>query len=338
MDMVEPVPTKLPDDEMGRFWVDLSYGNPHLVDQFRPALVAFLAHDKQGNPGLAGTGLTLAGGPDCAIVLTAKHVLTEGMLKIQRPVARHHPSALFVPDNAHHPILNEEMFRALWMGTNSGDVLFGRHVCFHENLDVACCIVQPQEHCRENFHPAAIPFDTYRPKVGEVVHMVSQTQLGITNRTEPTGPKNTGQTISINRNVSIRRGVVTGVYPEGYRQYKWQCFTTSIPAEPGMSGGFVFVPREGESIAACGIVCADNSPDEAKTSFLSCGESVIACSWTALALKIPTYMANDAPQIPLLEGIRTGIIGSATGPLSDITYQDNGDNTGRLIRHDNWHE
>jgi hypothetical protein len=164
--------------------------------------------------------------------------------------------------------------------------------------------------------------------------MVSQSHLSISDREDPTGPKGSGQKFSIDRNVAVRRGVVTGVYPNGYRQYKWQCFTTSIPAEPGMSGGFVYVPRDGEAVTACGIVCADNSSDDAKSSFLNCGESVVACSWTALALHIPSQMANDAPQITLLEGLRTGVIKPMTETLDHILWQDNGDNTGSLKRSD----
>jgi len=53
-----------------------------------------------------------------------------------------------------------------------------------------------------------------------------------------------------------------------------------------MSGGFVFAPKDGETIAACGVVCADNSSMEARGSLLLSGESVVGLTYMALGLNI----------------------------------------------------
>ena len=85
-----------------------------------------------------------------------------------------------------------------------------------------------------------------------------------------------------------------------------------------MSGGFVYIPREGEKVAACGIVCTDFSPLEATNNFLLCGESVIACAWPALSLPIPQRYSNDSPKITLLELMKSGAMEPAVGGIDDI--------------------
>ncbi|MDO8436672.1 MAG: hypothetical protein Q7S69_00700 [Nitrosomonadaceae bacterium] len=332
----------IPNDPQNRYWVDVSSANPKLVDKFRPCLVGFLAFDYGQVPDLAGTGFVTSSfgfSPnkkiaDLAIVITAKHVLTEGVLNIQRPIPRHAPSALFVPTSSKAPLLHEEKLRALWMGSESGDLLFARHLSYHDSLDLACCLLAPQESYATQFRPISIPLDTTRPFVGDIVHMVSQGGMKISDRLPPTGVKGTGQSFMVHRNVSIRIGTVTAIYPQGFRQYPWQCFTTSIPAEPGMSGGFIYLPRDGSQIAACGIVCADNSIPEAHTDYSLCGESVIACAWVALTLKVPQRYASDAPMRTLLEMMKMGAMAPAVGGIDHIQIIDREDGGVTIKRSD----
>ncbi len=334
----------IPNDPQNRYWVDVSSANPKLVEEFRPCLVAILAFDYGQVPDLAGTGFVTGAVsfdapkkvPDLAIVITAKHVLTEGVLKIQRPVPRHAPSALslFVPTSSKAPLLQEETLRAAWMGHESGDLLYARHLTYHDSLDIACCLLTPQEEYATQFKPISIPLDTTRPSIGGVVHMVSQGGMKISDRLPPTGVKGIGQRFTAHRRVSIRVGTVTAIYPQGFRQYPWQCFTTSIPVEPGMSGGFVYLPREGMPVAACGIICADNSIPEAHTDYSLCGESVIACAWPALTLKIPEYYANDAPMRTLLDMMKMGAMEPAVGGIDHIQIVDRDDGGFTIKRSD----
>jgi hypothetical protein len=322
----------IPNDLQGRYWLDISSANPKLVEEFSPCLVGFLAFDYGQVPDLAGTGFIMVGDADIAIVITAKHVLTEGVLNIQRPVPRHAPSALFVPPSAQTPILSEEKLRAFWGGSKSADLLYVRHLSYHESFDIACCIFTPQEESfATQFKPTSIPLDTTLPSLGDVVHMVSQGGMEINNRQPPTGAKGVGKIFNAYRRINIRIGTVTGVYPQGFRQYPWQCFTTSIPAEPGMSGGFVYLPRNGETVAACGIVCADNSVPDAYTDYSVCGESVIACAWTALSLSIPQYYASDAPMSTLLDMMKTGALQPAVGGVDHIQMIDRGNGNWSLV-------
>ncbi len=315
----------IPNDLQNRYWVDISSANPKLVDEFRPCLVGFLAFDYGQVPDLAGTGFIIGAGTTYALAITAKHVLTEGVLKIQRPVPRHAPSALFVPASSKAPLLHEEKLRAIWMGSESADMLFARHLSYHDSQDFACCLLAPQGSYATQFKPISIPLDTTRPSVGDVVHMVSQGGMKISDRLPPTGVKGTGQRFTVHRRVNIRIGTVTAIYPQGFRQYPWQCFTTSIPVEPGMSGGFVYLPRDGMPVAACGIVCADNSTPEAHTDYSLCGESVIASAWVALILKVPEYNANDSPMRTLLDMMKTGAMAPAVGGIDHFQIIDRED-------------
>lgn len=324
----------IPNDSLGRYWIDVSADNPKFVNELRPCLVGFLAFDYEQRPELAGTGFVIGENTDFALVISAKHVLSEGVLKIQRPVPRHSPSALFVPVSSRTPILHEAKLRAIWMGSESADLLYTRHFSYNDSLDIACCIFSPQESYATQFKPISIPLDTTRPSVGDVVHMVSQGGMNISNRSPPTDVTGSGQTFWAHRRVSVRIGTVTAIYPRGFRQYRWPCFTTSIPADPGMSGGFVYLPRDGRTIAACGVVCADNSSFEARTNYLLCGESVIACAWPALSLHVPKYYASDSPMCTLHEMMKAGAIPTAVGGIDHIEVVDLGNGDGRVTYRD----
>jgi hypothetical protein len=72
-------------DPQHRWWIEVSGVNPHLVTQFRPSLLAYIGFGSQREAQLAGTGFITAGTPDYALAITAKHVLFESVLRIQRP-------------------------------------------------------------------------------------------------------------------------------------------------------------------------------------------------------------------------------------------------------------
>lgn len=289
-------------------------------ESLRSCVVAFMAADKSLNQDLAGTGFFIAAAPDLALGITAKHVLSEGVLNIQRPVAPHANSALamFLPPSANSPISDPTRLRALWMGKKTALALNVPFAFYVDTLDLSCCVFVPQEG-DAGFAPISIPMDTTVPNVGDLVHMVSQNSLNLEDTTSDSADKKTFEVV-VSRALSVRCGIVTGVYPDGYRQYRWPCFTTSIPAEPGMSGGFVYIPRENEVTSACGVVCADNSSIEARSSFADCGESVIGCTWPALALRVPEsfpYKVNDSTKT-LYELMNLGRLALPVGGIDHI--------------------
>jgi hypothetical protein len=309
----------IPNDLAKRWWVEAAGANPELVDSFRPTLVAFLAFDRDRIPQLTGTGFVVAAESEFALVISAKHVFTEGVLRAQRPTPGHAASALIIHRQDKIPSIEPDRLKVMWMGSANAAMLNAIHASYNDTLDIASCIVIPQE--GESIpQRVSIPMDTDDPSVGEVVHMVAMEGMEVTELVAPQERNGKGQEMSFFRRVSIRVGVVTAVYPKGLRQYRWPCFTTSIPAKPGMSGGFVYSPREGTSIAACGVVCADNSTDDAHRDFFQCGESVIASAWPALSLRIPFAVPcqPSAPTRTLFEMIRLGHMPQPLGGIERI--------------------
>ena len=60
------------------------------------------------------------------------------------------------------------------MADQQVDMMNVLHASFNNTLDIACCVVMPQEVFPGPFRPVSIPLDIAVPKVGDVVHMVSQ--------------------------------------------------------------------------------------------------------------------------------------------------------------------
>ena len=94
-----------------------------------------------------------------------------------------------------------------------------------------------------------------------------------------------------------------------------------------MSGGFVYLPSDGKTVAAAGVVCADNSSETARTNFFESGESIVGCTWLGLALLVPRYMDDKSPMHTIYEMMKTGYMTEAHGGLEKIVFQklDNGE-------------
>lgn len=349
-DFAMPIPIRLPNDPFNRYWMELAGVNPHLVDQVRPALITFIAFDKDKSiassttvgavsssdpklPGnIVGTGFIFGASAEqgLGLVLTAKHVL-EGVHTVQTPRQRHSPStpSFFVPAKHTQPTLDPRRLKIIWMGADAAGLMNATWASYNNSTDIACCAIVPQEEDPHPFRPVNIPIDTGVPSVGEIVHLVSIDKMSATELLVPKDRSGIGQILRINRRVSIRRGTVTSVHPNGFGAYKWPCFTTTIPITGGMSGGFVYVPRDGEAVSACGIVCADIEPHITKTDQTVCGISVIGCAWPALALRLPERMPapENAPTLSLLEMAQLGRIPMPIGGIDQFRLEtlENGD-------------
>lgn len=322
-----PIPISI--DALKREWVEVSSNNPKSVEKFRSCLITLLAFDHGHVPSIAGSGFIIGINGDYAFAITAKHVF-KSALKIQRPHPRYAPSALqeFVPFSATSPSIDESKLRACWVGSGNAYMLLTRHISYNENLDIGCAVLEPQDENKKTFKPTSVLLDAKEPSVGDVVHMISLSGHEISNYFSPTDISGAGFPFLFNCHVSLRVGTVTGIYPQGYRQYKWPCFTTSIPAMPGMSGGMVTV-RNRVPVGACGIVCADNSSDEARKDNALCGESVIALAWTALSINVPKVIDVNPPMQTLYEMMKLNQLPSAIG-IDNVPYIDRGNGEGAI--------
>jgi hypothetical protein len=282
----------MPDDPLGRKWVELSQRDDAVIG-LRRSLVSFLAFDHDRVPSIAGTGFIVHAGNGWALVLPARHVVTEGVYRGQTPRPPHAESAFFVTAPRIH--LDARRLRGVWGEPPTAyDALRFSHANYLNENDLACCIVHPQAQEGITFGPVYVPLDPTVPCAGETLALVSMGGQFVEER-ERGERDGTGQQIAVGGRVVVRRGTVTGVYMGGYRQYKWPCFTVSAPSEPGMSGGFVSRQTSGQVAAAMGIICADNSESDAATDFTREGETVAALSWVALSLRMPA-------RVPWVEG------------------------------------
>lgn len=278
-------------DPLGRKWLDVTTDNPNLVNDFRPTIVSLLGFDLNRNPELMGTGFIIGGDKNSAVVLTAKHVV-EGLQIFQRP-PRHAPSAVSGFFNQPKVSLDPAQLKVVWAGQSNALTMNAIYVTYFDHLDIACCIITPQGKA-DNFLPTSIPLDCGTPSVGDTVHMVSCSGMTASETSPPSTKNGLGQILEIRRSINIRVGKVTGVHDSGYYQYKFPCFTTSIPAEHGMSGGVVFIPRDGKTVAACGVVSSDRDiTHKPREDMRSEEESIIACAWPALGFSVPESISSD---------------------------------------------
>jgi hypothetical protein len=219
----------IPGDYLNREWVELAGANPQLVEQYRPVLVAFAAAGKDRQPELVGTGFCIGASEHMGIFLTAKHVVQKAVLDVQRPHRVHAASALeqFLPPSATRPRVGGVNLFAVWADSLNAQAMEVVSVSYNDTTDLACCLLTRYAGNSTPFAPPCIPMSTEIPDVGSVVHLVSQDRM---RRIPPTNEQGADPPYGLFRALSLRMGVVTGVYRQGFRQYNWPCFTTSIPA------------------------------------------------------------------------------------------------------------
>ena len=266
------------DDPLNRAWIELAQSNPDLLSSFRRVLLAFHSSDANIKFGTAGTGFIVTDTHEWLCFVTAKHVL-EGILKIQKPYTRFDDGPFQTSSEIQNVMLHGKLKVSVF-GDDEAFLAGVVYLSFNGVTDIAVGMAEiPQEFRFKRFW-RHIPLAVVLPNVGDPIHICS-----LINKI-PVELGGSPRHFQLERGVTLRKGVVTNVHPSGFNQYKWPCFTTSIPAIPGMSGGFAYSPVHNETIAACGVVCAELS-DSDPTSFLEPGQSLIACSFLALANILP---------------------------------------------------
>ncbi len=299
----------IPGDQLHRCWVQAN-----LEEDFRRKLssgiVVFIGFGPGQESKLAGTGFVIGSTGSFALVITAKHVLTDGIGRIQRPYRRSHPSTLneFSIESADHPQVDPQKLRAVWMGESEADMCLVHSVEYNDVLDIATCLIsrQNQQPTESKFHSSIL--DTSTPEVGSRIALISSSNLSVSDVSISQDLKH--HMFSVSKNIVVRMGIVTSVHPTGLRQHQFPLFETSIPVEEGMSGGLVYFPIEDEPIAACGVVCADFSEADAFSNFQVCGNSLMSMIWPAVGLSIPATfpIQDDSPRKRILDFINSGDI------------------------------
>ena len=80
---------------------------------------------------------------------------------------------LFVNSGAPALTLDPRKLKIVWMGSQHADMINVGHVAYNDTLDIASCVVTPQEGEALGFLPTMVPIDTAVPSVGASVRMVS---------------------------------------------------------------------------------------------------------------------------------------------------------------------
>ncbi len=304
------------DDPMNRAWVEFVHSDPKLQSSFRKVLLGLHSTDANINFGTAGTGFIVADTLEWLFFVTARHVL-EQILKIQKPYIRFDGG----PFNTSNETQNVSLAGRLKVSVFGDDKVFLAdvvHLSSNAVTDIAVGMAKIPPEFRSKRFWRHIPLAVVLPNVGDPIHICS-----LINKL-PVEIEGTelARHFQVERGVTLRKGVVTNVFPSGYNQYKWPCFTTSIPATPGMSGGFVYSPVHNETIAACGVVCVELISDSDPTSFHQAGESLIACSYLALANILPNNIPpqDDTDFLTLYEMVQQGRFPKPSGDFDRVEF------------------
>jgi Trypsin-like peptidase domain len=308
---------KLP---IGHQWSEFIRNDDPLWLGVRSALVAFVVMGQSDLPQFIGTGFVIGTSEEgFLLVLTAKHVIEGGAIRAQRPNSLRVPSAPSILFEPEEPAIDPKNLRALWMGINHADMLFVRHVAYADNLDVALCVLEVQENLRNGIRSMApaIALDTTIPAIGTPINIVTlsgfQSSEGISDQIGKRSWRFENRPV-------IRVGKVITNEKESMG-HKGPSFGINIPTGGGMSGGFAYVPKDGGTIAACGIISASPKEDNGQTDFRVSGHTSIVGVMGALALQVPV---SSEANVLLFDLVKSGKIQDLTGNVENLRIRTTG--------------
>jgi hypothetical protein len=308
---------KLPIDHQ---WSEFLRNDDPIWLGVRSALVAFVAMRQPDIPKFLGTGFVIGTSEDgFLLVLTAKHVIEGGAIQVQRPYGLRVPSAPTILFEAEKPRIDPKSLRAIWMGTDHADMLFVRHVTYADNLDIALCVLEVQENLGNGIHrmAPAIALDTKIPSVGTPINIVTLSGFEIS---ESSSDKNGTRSWKVENRPVIRVGKVITNEKESMG-HKGPNFGITIPTDRGMSGGFAYVPKDGVTIAACGIISTSPEEDNGQTDFRVAGHSTIVGVMGALGLQIPV---SSATNVLLFDLVKSGKVRDLAGDVGNLRIKTTG--------------
>ncbi|WP_284620098.1 hypothetical protein [Aquabacterium humicola] len=318
-------------EEGGSAWLDVSGTNQALVELYRPTLVAFMALNRASVPKVCGTGFVLAAAGGRAVVLTARHVFDDAA-KHQRPTLKRPLAPGLFDETPSLPSTLPSDLIAHWFALETAGTLSIDEIAAVSYTDIAACAVSAGHTLNDApFHAPGWPVHCTIPRVGDLVQMVSlgmDTGTAVVEQQAPADRTGIGQQLLITNAVRIRVGRVVGVYPNGYRQHRHPCFTTTIPVEPGMSGGLAFIRQslhDSGELGVCGIASADVSPPEAFSDPSVAGLSIFACTWPVVGLPVPGLLpGEDGQRRRFHEAFQSGDL-RALGGVGHLTVNVDGD-------------
>jgi hypothetical protein len=305
----------------GHFWGEYDRTDDPFWKGVRTSLVGFFAMGPKYMPQFLGTGFVIGTSEEgFLLVLTAKHVVVDGAIGVQMhntKRAASAPSILFEPNQ---PSIEPKSLRAIWMGSVNSDILLVRSVDYTNNLDFALCVLeyQPQYLVSNKLSTTVIALDTRFPEIGEWVNVVALTDFIFDGTSEGDG----SGIWQIGTRAVVRVGKVLS-REVGALGHSGPCFRTTIPVDRGMSGGFAYIPRDGQAVAACGILSSGPKEDDKQSSFQVCGNSAFGGTLGTLGLKLPAEICGGQP-FTLLDLVKAGQIIDVGGGATNVEIVDGG--------------
>ncbi|MBC3873967.1 hypothetical protein [Undibacterium flavidum] len=301
-----------------RFWLDI-----------RSNLIGFVAFDPIARiSSNLGTGFILGGafhlsdvGP-MYLAITAKHVVEDAykfqdIAKYSAHRERRAPSAPSVFFNDITSI-EETKLRAIWMGESHADMMRIRHISYAKNLDLAVCILEPQDHSKTAVEKEArgLLLDVSLPSVGDTVHLVGLTDFKLEGAFS-----NSGQPFTLHNRPFVREAKVLSIEESAMGHYG-QCFRVSCPTVGGMSGGFVYKPGiGGSSLGVCGIISSSPQVQNAN-HFSTESDTSIASILGVLGLDLP--FGDPSEKIRLFNLVKQGHLLDVSKSPSDFILNEFG--------------
>lgn len=238
-------------------------------------MLQILAFDPHGNPKLIGTGFVVGVSENKAVAITAAHNFHEGVVKIQNPSKRHHPSTPleFLPDSEEIHV-DPKKLRAIFRYGKIVDLCTIDFAVWERSTDFSFFAFTPQNSEITTPQIKELSIQKVEPKEGGIVAMLGFRGMATTPIQEHEGITH----FSTKSQFICRVGRIKKIYRDGHLLCKGPCLETTIPVFPGMSGGPVFLlPEKGAPIIPFGLVSSDpDAPDEEKDNPKIPGSSIVS--------------------------------------------------------------
>ncbi len=233
---------------------DVAWSEAKAPPEVEEAVFTVIARKRSGALLPVGNAFVVKALSDSALAITAAHVLRE-IHRLQLGDARRvHPTTLpeFAPVPPPIDLSLENIVLATIIG---GQLVFAVALgaAFDEYGDFGVLEIRPQDKRQTGFRLREFIVDDRIPDCEQVVAIAGYRYLEI----RPDGP----QTLRFARQMTLRVGKVTNVFPNGQRLCHGPCFETSIPVYSGMSGGPAVALDADGRLQAIGLVCSDPDQD-----------------------------------------------------------------------------
>lgn len=197
-------------------------------------------HPVNHAPIQVGSGFIIQSRGNRALILTAAHVITQGVRAFQNSHVRERAHRTIPPDflPAEQVSAATPALRVIVQNGNRVDFCRVAYVLWDEPADLAILAVVPQDLDHTDLFQTHLKLGAYDPKIGDLVTIAGFAQF----KTEATGDHQWTGTFS--RRPVFRVGKVTNLHPEGTTWVRSPCVEATMPTFSGMSGGPAFIYRE----------------------------------------------------------------------------------------------